>query len=265
MNVNLFVLYFTFFYLFLFGCKYTFFCIVMREKAKDFFGGWRAKGTKNRQGDILFRAKGSYGVVMSFFSKLFSKKPPEDTSMKYLIVGLGNIGDEYTGTRHNSGFMVIDRLVGEAGVKYVLERHAYRAEVKHKGRTLVVIRPTTYMNLSGKAVQYWMQKEHVDLERLLVVVDDIALPVGKMRLKKQGSSGGHNGLTNIEQLIHTSNYCRLRIGIGSNFGQGHQIDYVLGHFDEAERALLEPCLNRAVEAVKAFVTLGPDRAMNLYN
>lgn len=185
--------------------------------------------------------------------------------MKYLIVGLGNIGDEYEGTRHNCGFMVVDRLVREAGVPFVLERHAYRAEVKHKGRTLVVIRPTTYMNLSGKAVQYWLQKEKVELERLLVVVDDIALPVGKMRLKKQGSGGGHNGLANIEQQLHTSNYSRLRIGIGNNFGQGHQIDYVLGHFSAEEQALLEPCIERAAEAVKSFVTLGADRTMNMYN
>lgn len=209
---------------------------------------------------------------MNFFSKLFKRKEiNEDTSMKYLIVGLGNIGDEYEGTRHNCGFMVLDRLLkscsSEKGEKptYVLDRHAYRAEVKWKGRTLVLIRPTTYMNLSGKAVQYWLQKEKIGLENLLVIVDDIALPVGKMRMKKQGSGGGHNGLTNIEELIHTSNYCRLRIGIGNNFGQGHQIDYVLGKFTEEEQAALEPLLDKAVDAVKAFATLGPDRAMNMYN
>ena len=191
--------------------------------------------------------------------------------MKYLIVGLGNIGDEYEGTRHNSGFMVIDRLLKactrEGGERptYVLDRHAYRAEVKLKGRTLVLIRPTTYMNLSGKAVQYWMQKEKVPLENLLVVVDDIALPVGKIRMKKQGSGGGHNGLANIEQLLHTANYCRLRIGVGNNFGQGHQIDYVLGRFTDEELTLLDPALARAVQAIRAFVTLGPDRAMNMYN
>ena len=134
-----------------------------------------------------------------------------------------------------------------------------------KGRTLVLIRPTTYMNLSGKAVQYWLQKEKVGVENLLVIVDDIALPVGKIRMKKQGSHGGHNGLANIEELIHTANYCRLRIGVGNNFGQGHQIDYVLGRFSEEEQAQLEPALDKAVEAVKAFATLGPDRAMNMYN
>lgn len=265
MNVNLFVFYFAVFYLFLFGCKYTFFCIVMREKVKKSFGGWRAKGTKNRQGDILFRAKGSYGVVMSFLSKLFSKKPPEDTSMKYLIVGLGNIGDEYTGTRHNSGFMVIDRLVGEAGVKYVLERHAYRAEVKHKGRTLVVIRPTTYMNLSGKAVKYWLQAERVELQNLLVVVDDIALDPGIIRIKKQGAAGGHNGLTDIELALGTQAYNRLRMGVGSNFSRGRQIDYVLGRFAADELAAMETAVGTACEAVRCFATQGIDRTMNLYN
>ncbi|MBO4307060.1 MAG: aminoacyl-tRNA hydrolase [Bacteroidales bacterium] len=185
--------------------------------------------------------------------------------MKYLIVGLGNIGSEYVGTRHNCGFLVIDTLVKEAGVPYVLDRHAYRAEVKHKGRTLIIIRPTTYMNLSGKAVQYWLQKEKIALENLLVIVDDIALPLGKMRMKKQGSGGGHNGLGNIEETLHTNNYCRLRIGVGNNFGQGHQIDYVLGHFSEEEQATLEPVIQHAAEAVKSFVTIGADRTMNMFN
>lgn len=211
---------------------------------------------------------------MGIFSSLFRRKYKEEEktdTMKYLIVGLGNIGAEYEGTRHNSGFMVLDRLLKactrEGGEKptYVLDRHAYRAEVKLKGRTLVLIRPTTYMNLSGKAVQYWMQKEKVTLENLIVVVDDIALPVGKIRMKKQGSNGGHNGLANIEELLHSANYCRLRIGVGNNFGQGHQIDYVLGRFSEEEQVALEPALDRAVEAIKAFVTLGPDRAMNMFN
>lgn len=215
---------------------------------------------------------------MNFFSRLFSGCArsksllnEEDPHMKYLIVGLGNIGAEYEGTRHNSGFMVVDRLLktvaAERGEKptFVLERHAYRAEIKVKGRTLVLIRPTTYMNLSGKAVQFWMQKEKVPIENLLVVVDDIALPVGKIRMKKQGSNGGHNGLKNIEELLHTANYARLRIGVGSNFGQGHQIDYVLGRFTDDELALLDPAIDHAVDAVKAFVTLGPDRAMNMFN
>ena len=203
---------------------------------------------------------------MLFFKRLFGKRETdEDLAMKYLIVGLGNIGAEYEGTRHNCGFMVIDRLVKEAKVPYVLDRHAYRAEVKHKGRTLVIIRPTTYMNLSGKAVKYWLQKEKIGQENLLVVVDDIALPIGKMRMKKQGSGGGHNGLANIEELLGNNNYCRLRIGVGNNFSQGHQIDYVLGRFSEEEESQVEAVLDRAAEAVKSFVTLGPDRTMNMFN
>lgn len=202
---------------------------------------------------------------MNILQRLFGKREEEDTSMKYLIVGLGNVGSEYEGTRHNAGFMVIDSLVKEAKVPYVLDRHAYRAEVKFKGRTLIVIRPTTYMNLSGKAVHYWLQKEKVELERLLVVVDDIALPVGKIRMKKQGSHGGHNGLTDIEEKLGTANYCRLRVGIGDNFSRGRQIDYVLGQFTEEERAALDPAVAKAAEAVKCFVTQGADKAMNLYN
>lgn len=185
--------------------------------------------------------------------------------MKYLIVGLGNVGAEYEGTRHNSGFMVAQKLASEAGVQWSLERHAYRAEMRHKGRTLVLIRPTTYMNLSGKAVKYWLAAEHVDLANLLVIVDDIALPLGSLRLKKQGSHGGHNGLANIEELLGTANYSRLRIGIGSDFPTGKQIDYVLGHFSNDEQAILNPALDRAAEAVKCFATQGPDRTMNLFN
>ena len=185
--------------------------------------------------------------------------------MKYLIVGLGNVGGEYADTRHNCGFMVVDALAKEAGATWSLDRHAYRAEVRHKGRMLVLIKPTTYMNLSGKAVSYWLQQEKVPLENLLVVVDDLALPVGVMRMKKQGSHGGHNGLADIEAALHSAAYSRLRIGIGADFGRGHQIDYVLGRFSETERAQLDPVITRAGEAIKAFVTIGADRAMNEYN
>ena len=193
-----------------------------------------------------------------------------DYSMKYLIVGLGNVGEEYEGTRHNAGFMVVEALAKMVGtpdkpVKWTLERKAYRAEFRLKGRTVVMIKPTTYMNLSGEAVRYWLQAEKVPQENLLVVVDDIALPVGTLRMKKQGSGGGHNGLGNIEQLLGGSNYCRLRVGVGSNFSRGHQIDYVLGAFDDDELAMLQPKIETACEAVKCFVTQGPDRAMNMYN
>ena len=193
-----------------------------------------------------------------------------DYSMKYLIVGLGNVGEEYEGTRHNAGFMVVEALARAAStdekpVRWTLERKAYRPEFRLKGRTVVMIKPTTYMNLSGEAVRYWLQAERVPQENLLVVVDDIALPLGTLRMKKQGSGGGHNGLANIEQLLGGSNYCRLRVGVGNNFSRGRQIDYVLGAFDGEELAVLQPRIEAACEAVKCFVTQGPDRAMNMYN
>ncbi len=193
-----------------------------------------------------------------------------DYSMKYLIAGLGNVGEEYEGTRHNAGFMVVEALAKMVGtpdkpVKWTLERKAYRTEFRLKGRTVVMIKPTTYMNLSGEAIRYWLQAEKVPQENLLVVVDDIALPVGTLRMKKQGSGGGHNGLGNIEQVLGSSNYCRLRVGVGNNFSRGRQIDYVLGAFDSDELAVLEPKIETACEAVKCFVTQGPDRAMNMYN
>ncbi|MBR1793114.1 MAG: aminoacyl-tRNA hydrolase [Bacteroidales bacterium] len=185
--------------------------------------------------------------------------------MKYLIVGLGNTGAEYEGTRHNCGFMVVDALAKASEARWTLERHAYRAEMRCKGRTLVLLKPTTYMNLSGKAVRYWMNAEKIPTNQLLIVVDDIALPVGTLRMKKQGSGGGHNGLANIEEALGHNSYCRLRIGVGNNFSRGRQIDYVLGHFTEEEMAVMEPKIERATEAVKCFATLGADRAMNMYN
>ena len=188
-----------------------------------------------------------------------------DAMSKYLIVGLGNVGAEYEGTRHNAGFMVVDALAREEEARWSLERHAYRTEVRHKGRTLVLVKPTTYMNLSGKAVKYWLQAERVDLTNLLVVVDDLALDPGVIRIKKQGAAGGHNGLTDIEAALGTQSYNRLRMGIGSHFGRGHQIDYVLGQFDMEEQAAMSEAVQTACEAVRCFVTQGIDRTMNLYN
>ena len=184
---------------------------------------------------------------------------------KYLIVGLGNVGAEYEGTRHNAGFMVVDALAKDGDAKWSLERHAYRSEVRHKGRVLVLIKPTTYMNLSGKAVKYWLQAEKVELANLMVVVDDIALDAGVIRIKKQGAAGGHNGLTDIEEHLGTQNYNRLRVGVGQEFGRGQQVDYVLGRFTEEQSAALEPALKSACDAVRCFVTQGIDRTMNLYN
>ncbi len=184
---------------------------------------------------------------------------------KFLIVGLGNVGAEYEGTRHNAGFMVVDALAREAEARWSLERHAYRTEIRHKGRILVLIKPTTYMNLSGKAVKYWLQAEKIELANLMVVVDDLALDPGIVRIKKQGGAGGHNGLADIEALLGTQNYNRLRMGVGSSFGRGHQVDYVLGQFMADELAAVDAAVKTASDAVRCFVTQGIDRTMNLYN
>lgn len=205
---------------------------------------------------------------MCLLKKLFSCCKTDDNtdySMKYLIVGLGNVGSEYEGTRHNVGFRVVDALAKESDLKWSVERRAMRTEFRLKGRTVILIKPTTYMNLSGEAVRYWLQAEKVPRENLLIVVDDIALPLGTLRMKKQGSGGGHNGLANIEQLLGDTNWCRLRVGVGNNFSRGKQIDYVLGQFTAEEEAELAPRIDKAVEAVKCFVCQGADRAMNMYN
>ena len=203
--------------------------------------------------------------LASLCHKEVCKDNNADVVSKYLIVGLGNVGAEYEGTRHNAGFMVVDALAREAEARWSLERHAYRTEVRHKGHVLVLIKPTTYMNLSGKAVKYWLQAEKIDLANLLVVVDDIALDPGIIRIKKQGAAGGHNGLKDIEALLGTQAYNRLRMGVGSNFGRGHQVDYVLGGFDADEAAAMEQAVTTACEAVRCFVTQGIDRTMNSYN
>ena len=185
--------------------------------------------------------------------------------MKYLIVGLGNIGAEYELTRHNIGFLTLDRMVGEAGVTFSQDRLGFRAEVKHKGRTLVLIKPTTYMNLSGKAVNYWMQAEKIPKENVLVITDDIALPYGKIRLKGKGSAGGHNGLKNIEEIIGGTNYPRLRFGVGDSYSKGRQVDYVLSPFNKQEMDELVMNMDNAIEAVRSFCSIGLERTMNFFN
>ena len=188
-----------------------------------------------------------------------------DSEMKYLIVGLGNIGSEYEDTRHNIGFMVLDRLVKGTDCKFEIQRHAYTTEMRYKGRTLLLIKPTTYMNLSGKALNYWMKTEKIPIENVLVIVDDIALPVGTIRIKKKGSAGGHNGLGNIEETLGHSDYARLRFGIGDNFSRGRQIDYVLGKFSAEELITIDPQIDKACEAIKTFAAMGVDRTMNFFN
>lgn len=183
--------------------------------------------------------------------------------MKYLITGLGNIGYEYEGTRHNIGFEAVDFLCKNLEGSWRSDHHGDLAEVKYKGRTLVLLKPNTYMNLSGKAIRYWLQKEKIPLENSLVILDDLNLVFGKQRLRASGSSGGHNGLKNIQEVLGTEAYPRLRIGIGADFSKGKQVNYVLGKWTEDEKAELPRILEKAAEVVKTFVTIGLERAMNV--
>jgi len=183
---------------------------------------------------------------------------------KYLIVGLGNPGDEYAMTRHNAGYMVLDAFAKASNTVFADKRYGFVAETSIRGRKVFLLKPTTFMNLSGNAVRYWLTKENIDEKRLLVVSDDIALPLGQFRLKASGSNGGHNGLGHIQQLIGQS-YPRLRVGIGSDFPLGHQIDWVLGRFDDEELQQLQPVIDTAVKIIPSFVLAGIDVTMNLYN
>lgn len=184
---------------------------------------------------------------------------------KYLIVGLGNPGDEYAGTRHNTGFMVLDAFAKASNIIFDDRRYGFVGETSLKGRKIFLLKPTTYMNLSGNAVRYWMNKENIALERLLVVVDDLSLPLGALRLKGKGSNGGHNGLGNIQSVIGTTQYARLRVGIGNDFPKGAQIDWVLGKYGEDDLKTLAPSIDTAVEIIKSFVLAGLDITMNQFN
>jgi PTH1 family peptidyl-tRNA hydrolase len=185
--------------------------------------------------------------------------------MKYLIVGLGNIGSEYVNTRHNIGFQVLDVLAQTKEVSFSDVRRAFKAELKHRGRTLVLIKPTTYMNLSGKAVNYWMQKEKIPLKNTLIITDDLALPFGKIRIRAKGSDAGHNGLKNINEILGTNAYARLRFGIGNDFLQGQQIDYVLGKWTDEEKAKLPDRIKKSIEAILDFPVIGIQQVMNRHN
>ena len=185
--------------------------------------------------------------------------------MKYLIVGLGNIGAEYAGTRHNAGFEVLDALAGASNVSFTTDRYGAVAELRHRGRTLLLLKPSTYMNLSGKAVRYWLEAAKVDRERLLVVSDDIALPFGTLRLRPKGSAGGHNGLKNIAELLGTEEFARMRFGVGGDFPRGHQVDYVLGEWTAEEREALPERLKLFGDAIKSFAAVGTAMTMNYFN
>ena len=183
---------------------------------------------------------------------------------KFLIVGLGNPGAEYHETRHNAGWLVVDAFAAQQEVTFEDKRYGYLAQTSVKGRKLFILKPTTYMNLSGNAVRYWLEKENIPTEHLLVIVDDLALPLGKMRLRGNGSNGGHNGLGHIQQLIGQK-YARLRIGIGSEFQRGAQVDWVLGKFSDEDKQTISPVIDTACEIIKSFVLAGIDRTMNEFN
>ena len=185
--------------------------------------------------------------------------------MNYLIVGLGNIGVEYANTRHNIGFMVLDAWAQASNIVFESGRYGSTTTVSFKGRKFTLLKPSTYMNLSGKAVRYWMNELKIQPENLLVISDDLNIPFGTLRLRKNGSAGGHNGLTNISELLGTQDYARIRVGIGNEFGRGQQVGYVLGEFNEEERKEIPGICKRVIDGVKAWATVGADRAMNLVN
>lgn len=185
--------------------------------------------------------------------------------MKYLVVGLGNIGSEYAETRHNIGFKVLDALAEASNISFTTVRYGDMATLKHKGRTLLLLKPSTYMNLSGKAVRYWMEQERIPRENLLIISDDIALPFGTFRMRKNGSEGGHNGLKSITECLGDNQYARMRFGVGGDFPRGHQVDYVLGEFNDEERKAMPDRLKLFGDAILAFSTIGADRTMNSYN
>ena len=204
--------------------------------------------------------------MLSFFGRILSTtKDNTDPMKKFLIVGLGNIGEKYEETRHNIGFKVLDQLAAEENIAFETVKLGDRAEFKWKGRTFILIKPSTFMNLSGKAVNYWMQKEKVQLENVLIVTDDLNLPFGTLRIKTKGSDGGHNGLKDIQAQLNTSKYPRFRFGISDEFSKGNQINYVLGEWDEEERKKLPERLKKSAEAIRSFGTAGVSNTMNNFN
>lgn len=185
--------------------------------------------------------------------------------MKYLIVGLGNIGDEYADTRHNIGFRAVDAFARKQGVEWLDKRYGAIAKTRVKNAEITLLKPSTFMNLSGQAVRYWVQQEKVPMENLLVIVDDLSLPVGKIRMRGNGGAGGHNGLKNIESCMMTQNYARIKFGIGNDYPKGAQVDFVLGSFSEEENKIVEEKLEYVGEMMKSFCLQGLERTMNQYN
>ena len=207
---------------------------------------------------------------MNWFTKIFKKNSPEketetDPMKKFLIVGLGNIGSEYANTRHNIGFKILDHFVRKESLSFETVKLGALAEYKFKGRTFLLLKPNTYMNLSGKSVQYWLTKENIPLENMLVITDDLNLAFGTIRIKPKGSDGGHNGLKNINFVLNTQNYTRFRFGISDEFKKGQQVDYVLGEWSEEEKAKLTERLELSAEIIKSYGTAGLENTMSAYN
>ena len=201
----------------------------------------------------------------NFFSITKTEESNNDNMKKFLIIGLGNIGAEYTNTRHNIGFKIVDFLAREESLDFQTVKLGSLAEYKLKGKTILLLKPNTYMNLSGKAVQYWMEKEKIAIENVLIITDDLNLSFGTIRIKPKGTDGGHNGLKSIQQSLNSSEYPRFRFGISDEFKKGKQVDYVLGEWDEIEKEKLTERLQTAAEAVKCYALSGLENAMTTYN
>lgn len=204
-------------------------------------------------------------MFKKWFQQFFQQAETEPDPMKYLIVGLGNIGAKYDNTRHNVGFDVVDHLAKEFDAEWKVDNLGSVAEFKHKGRTFVLLKPSTYMNLSGKSVRYWLQKQKIQKSNLLVILDDLNLDFGKQRLRGKGSDGGHNGLKDIDRMIGGNNYARLRFGIGNDYSKGKQVDFVLGEWSSEEQDQLGDLVKYAADTAKSFGTIGLQHTMNKFN
>ena len=206
---------------------------------------------------------------MNLFSKFksvfLSEKNKTDTMKKYLIVGLGNIGDKYKDTRHNIGFSVLNKLVNDKEITFETKKLADITSFKIKGRTFILLKPNTYMNLSGKAVKYWMEKEKIPLENILIITDDLNIPFGTIRIKARGSAGGHNGMQNINDILQNQNYARIRFGVDSAYKKGQQIDYVLGKWTPEEQEILPERIEKIIQAIPSFGLAGINNTMNTFN
>jgi len=206
--------------------------------------------------------------ILHFFKNIFNSeitKPTEDLMKKFLIVGLGNIGEKYDNTRHNIGFKILDDIASKENAAFESQKLGSIATFRFKGRTFILLKPSTYMNLSGKAVKYWMTKEKIPLENVLIICDDLNLNFGAIRLKAKGSDGGHNGLKDINAILQTQQYARFRFGVGSEFSKGRQVDFVLGEWDADEEKLMPERLEKSHALVKSFGTAGLNNTMNTFN